>query len=530
MEQKSCEESARSVSDLKCAKNLNESDESIACPTPNKTNEPLPSKSKEQQTQLPEKYRAVADLFGHMSCSLRLLHLRKKSPTFQNICAQVEILAQRKFSYAHLAQMKYILPEGIHIDKVLVHDKKSLCMKSDMKITLVFDFLEEESNESADMALRQYFSSRLINFSNMHPEAADIPEAVLPEPFGQRPCGVIDVDLPVNSSRAFSSTSNQIELLPGKFHLCPSFSRHFSQKNVASQTEKLQCFSTTKASLSSCASDCQDNQESKYAPPSDCATNMKTGGQGKESLSHFQPNIANTPVHTVCPPHDVCDSSFESPDIKISSSSNSLMTETPAQSAPGRLIPISDAKLHNMDTRKSASCRKPAKRVLDFPLMEGNDGFDIKVDNLEPTGGSHKYDSILESSIACAEDWNVLPQQVEERSGHSREDTNQIQGGLDTRDQKSSSLLDLVNVIHSIFHSVRGASITKEEFLQKILMNSLDVVEISEVEEQINFLEKLVPDWICRKLLPSGDDIYSMKKVSDLDSVRSRLLANVTRS
>ncbi|XLR04435.1 hypothetical protein S83_070633, partial [Arachis hypogaea] len=34
------------------------------------------------------RYKAVADLFSHMSCSLRLLHLCKKSPTFQNICAQ----------------------------------------------------------------------------------------------------------------------------------------------------------------------------------------------------------------------------------------------------------------------------------------------------------------------------------------------------------------------------------------------------------------------------------------------------------
>lgn len=76
----------------------------------------------------------------------------------------------RKFSYAHLAQMKYILSEAIQIDKVFVHDKKSLCMKPDMKITLVFEAVEEHSDQSADMALRQYFSSRLIDFFNTHPE------------------------------------------------------------------------------------------------------------------------------------------------------------------------------------------------------------------------------------------------------------------------------------------------------------------------------------------------------------------------
>lgn len=31
--------------------------------------------------------------------------------------------------------MKYILPEGIDIEKVVVVDKKSLCMKPDLKIT-----------------------------------------------------------------------------------------------------------------------------------------------------------------------------------------------------------------------------------------------------------------------------------------------------------------------------------------------------------------------------------------------------------
>ena len=39
--------------------------------------------------------------------------------------------------------MKYILPKGIEIEKVVVVDNKSLCMKPDLKITLVFDFVED---------------------------------------------------------------------------------------------------------------------------------------------------------------------------------------------------------------------------------------------------------------------------------------------------------------------------------------------------------------------------------------------------
>lgn len=37
----------------------------------------------------------------------------------------------------------------------------------------------------------------------------------------------------------------------------------------------------------------------------------------------------------------------------------------------------------------------------------------------------------------------------------------------------------LVDVIHSIFYSVKCSPITKEEILHKTIMNSLDFVEIS---------------------------------------------------
>jgi len=76
----------------------------------------------------------------------------------------------REFSHSHLAQMKYILPEGVCIDKVLVHDKKSLCMVPDMKITLRFEIVKDSSGESADLALRRYFRSKLFDFFSMHPE------------------------------------------------------------------------------------------------------------------------------------------------------------------------------------------------------------------------------------------------------------------------------------------------------------------------------------------------------------------------
>lgn len=70
----------------------------------------------------------------------------------------------------HLAQMKFILPEAIKIDRILVQDKKTPCMKPDMNITLLFDIVEGHREVSDFIAVRQVFASRLINFFAMHPE------------------------------------------------------------------------------------------------------------------------------------------------------------------------------------------------------------------------------------------------------------------------------------------------------------------------------------------------------------------------
>ncbi|OIW12007.1 hypothetical protein TanjilG_16118 [Lupinus angustifolius] len=509
MDQKACVESVKNDLDFKCEKIVEGVDKVIECPTPQKTSEPLPTKSKEGQTQLPEKYKAIADLFSHVTCSLRLLHLRKKSPTFRNVCAQVEILAKRKFLDAHLAQMKYILPEGILIEKVLVYDSKSSCMKPDMNITLVFEVVEENYKDSADMALRRYFSSKLIDFFKMHPEATDIPEAILPEPSSKRTCSLISVDLPVNPSTTLSSTSSEIEPFPGKSHLCPSFGRHFSQKM------DLSCFPSSETPLLSNMSACLDNQENESSCKKECVasshrlSNPNNEGEQQESFSiRFQPSVINTPVHMISPPDSISGISSKSPDTKVVFCTDSLMTETPVQSAPQRLMPTSDVKLQNATTQNSISCYKPAKRVLDFSLTEGDDDLDIREDKIESS--RHEFDSIPEPSRGCSEDFNfsgsvALPL-VE-----------------DTCHEGSSLMLDMVNVIHSIFYSLKKTPITKEELLQKIIMNCLDFIEIREVEEQLEILEKLVPDWICKKLVPSGDIMYCIKEVYDLDSVRARV-------
>lgn len=240
-------------------------------------------------------------------------------------------------------------------------------------------------------------------------KAADIPEAILPEPCGQRSCHLISEDFPVISSTALSSTSNQIELSPEKFNLYPSFTRHFSQKIVADQTEKVHDLSSTKTCLSSDVSDCPDIPECERKGQKECAAlsdHLNTErGQQKESFSIcYQPSVTNTPVRMFG--HSVSHGNSESPEVKMVSCVDSFVTETPAQSAPGRLLPVSDDKLQNMTYPKSTSCSKTAKRVLDFSGMEGNEGLDNRVDISESSSATHEFHGIPQPSIGFSEDCN----------------------------------------------------------------------------------------------------------------------------
>ncbi|KAL0417354.1 UNVERIFIED_CONTAM: CDT1-like protein a, chloroplastic [Sesamum latifolium] len=220
---------------------INDVEEDFSSPTPVKTKEPSRIKSKEELAELPEKYCTLLEIFNRMTSSLRLLGLRKRTPSFQNISIQVEILTGRKFLYIHLGQIKYILPEAVQIDKILVHDEKTKCMKSDMKITLVCDVVKDHQEESEFVALSNLFTSRLRDFYITHPEGCGVPEAALPEPFSSR-----SISINGDSISADSSVLSETEILNSS-HLPPSFKRHFHQKAAATEMEKTDILSSVKS-------------------------------------------------------------------------------------------------------------------------------------------------------------------------------------------------------------------------------------------------------------------------------------------
>lgn len=77
----------------------------------------------------------------------------------------------RRFSYGHLAQLKFILPEAILLKKVLVYDERTCCMKPDLHISFNFGVLE--SQEDQYMQLRKLFRARLSEFVSSRPEVCN---------------------------------------------------------------------------------------------------------------------------------------------------------------------------------------------------------------------------------------------------------------------------------------------------------------------------------------------------------------------
>ncbi|KAL5545236.1 hypothetical protein UlMin_009020 [Ulmus minor] len=459
----------------------------IACPTPQKIYEPLHNKSLEGQVNLPEKYRAIAEFFDRMNCSLKLLGLYKRLPTFQNVATQMAVLTKRNFTYKHLAQIKYILPEALQIDKILTHDQKTLCMKPDMLITLLFDVVEGHSQVSDDIALRKVFALRLYKFLTTHLEASDVPEAILPEPFTQKGQIYVQDQLLVDGFIESQSTSTEAEPFPEKLIVKACFSRHFSKNTVVAEKEKTKVLLSTvlPPSISSLHEQVRQlTQLNEFPDPfavSSCNQDTKSG-QPKESLtdSQLQPNYSQCSVGT---------STVESPLVNPTSCGDSFMIETPAKMEQRRSISSCDMT-HNV------TISMPARRGLQFSHSEGDTS---ELDFVTDKSMSNFYNEVYQGTLQQ----NQTGEKV---------------------DQSTSCLVDMVYVIHSIFKSVNYSPVTKEELVYKIIVNSFDVVEKGEVEEQIDLLGKLVPDWIYSRLAPSGDIMYSIKVVSDLDSVRAKLL------
>ncbi|KAG8040801.1 hypothetical protein GUJ93_ZPchr0662g2876 [Zizania palustris] len=114
----------------------------------------------------------LCEFFNCFESSTRLLRMKGSKATFPNICASIQHLAERRFTYSHLAQLKYIMPEAIVINKILLRDESTCCMKPDLQVNLLVDAVEsvaKQKGETGYSALRRIFRQRACGFLQRPP-------------------------------------------------------------------------------------------------------------------------------------------------------------------------------------------------------------------------------------------------------------------------------------------------------------------------------------------------------------------------
>lgn len=233
----------QSSNDFKAHANRNQRSMSISAPL---------EATKTTDFSLPDKHAMLAEFFNSMEAAIRLLRLRKTISSFCNICPQVETMTRKRFMYSHVAQMKHILPEGMLLEKIMAHDEKTLCMKPDLKITLLHDAVlsgkDKVSKANDTLGLRKAFRMRLLEFAEAHPKGDDVPEAILPEPFNRK-CHLTSAGcspLPPIICNSLSSARGVVSSPPDHHQgepqpsmmsslLPKNFQRRFSQRNSTAQ-------------------------------------------------------------------------------------------------------------------------------------------------------------------------------------------------------------------------------------------------------------------------------------------------------
>ncbi|KAD6796670.1 hypothetical protein E3N88_07566 [Mikania micrantha] len=306
-------------------------------PTPEKSEETLNIRCKKEPAKLPKKHRLLSEDFHCMTTSLRLLNLLKQKPTFQNIRRIVETLTGRELSYKSLAQIKFILPEAVQTDKILFHNKTTLCMEPDIKVTLLFDVIEGHVEHSDYMALSSVFTCRLLKFANAHSEDYVVPEAELPQPFNRKEITTVSAkSLPINSSIQIPPNLAETEPLQPS-HLPPSFRRCFSTKEFGNRM---------KTELS----------QSPILP---------------SSVEEMDFNTCLDPVKQEKP---LLVASENTP-LKYPLVINEINIDTPDLSTPKRSVDTEDKKIKSMVNQKVTASGLFAKRSLDFTVFDEESAF-----------------------------------------------------------------------------------------------------------------------------------------------------------
>ncbi|MCL7026870.1 hypothetical protein MKW94_000479 [Papaver nudicaule] len=469
---------------------------------------PISKPKKKNPITLPDKYELLIDFFKCMEKSMRLLRMRRTQTTFTNVSRSVESLTKRRFTYANLAQLKYLLPEEMVLEKVIIQqDELTQFKKSDLLITL-----QNYESGKGFSSLEKVFRSRIKDFLKSHPQADDVPEGVLPELF--------------NRTKQEVNMSEAANLVPASVLPC-SFKRRFSAKVSILESEKTGLLSTplesstSNAPVTSVSCEISSREESPCSAISSPFRYSSKLPSSTHSINIF--NSLRTPPASPLPAsveikpkkNEDCYSKdvgvFDvTPAKVVSTPARVMMTVTPDLPTPKR------ERVQHEDDSVDSPCkllrRPPRNRSLLFntPVKNANPMEKINKEASSSVG----LDNLLGTELVHLIKENEKRVMEEQDSDLSR---------AKLRKRMIACLPKMFDIVHLAFHSMKRSVATKEEVIQKITANHIDVIDRRETEEQLTLLKELLPEWISEVVASSGDILLRINKMKSTDELRKSL-------
>ncbi|CAH1447270.1 unnamed protein product [Lactuca virosa] len=466
----------RSVSQVReAAKHFRKSDLKPSVSSDPLTSSVTPSKNlitkPKTPKALPKSYEILDEFFNSLQSSIRILGLKGSMSTFTSISRAVESLTDRRFTYSHLAQLKFILPEGIEIKKILVRDERTSCMKPELDVTLNFNIIQDDEklkSESKNILMRKLFRSRLVSYYKSNPEGDEVPEEMLPEPFNQSSCVPSSNAMKNPNLGSVQDTASQHQPLVAS-HMPQSFKRRFSKQVSDNSSAKVACVSVAPSLVQKCS------------------------------------NLPETPIKSFSKKGNL--SSIDGTPAKLFSTP---MSATPAQALrmPVRSLVTPDEEDSIMSPTKSVPNKltRRVRRLFETPVKN----------KTPPVKIASSFDDGLCDILS-----GDLFASIKEKERKAKEENNPAISHAKWRKQMIAGLPKLFDSLLFIFQ--KRSVITKEELIHTIISCRLEIVDRREVEEQLMLLQELAPEWIHQKMASSGDLLFCVNKISSPESIRTRL-------
>lgn len=430
---------------------------------------------------LPERYEILDEFFNGMQSCIRYLGLKGYVTSMAKISPAVESLTDRRFSYRHLAQLKYLLREAIEVKKILVKDDRTSCMKPDLVVSLDFGVIQKDGN----LRLRKLFRKRLVEFCKNNPEGDEVPEDTLPEPFNQS--SQVSLSVPVEKPNVVSVPDVAYTISQGPpvaaSHIPPSFKRRFSRPVPTQNVET--------------AEQVVDRSIAKVVRVPSVPSPVKCSAK-----------LPETPIKNFDLDKKKDLSSVDGTPAKHSLSPFSA---TPAQSSRplvrGMMTPDEESMMSPKKlTRRPSGTRRPI--TFDTPVKSKTPPVQrVSADD------DDLYDILDEDLLSS----------IKGKEQVALEEKDPALSQAKWRKQMVAGLPKLFDTILFFFQSIKRSVATKEELMHMIFSSQLEIVDQREVDEQFRLLQELAPEWIYQKVSSSGDLLVCVKKISSPESIRTRL-------